>query len=216
MPFPSARLVLLALIVILSPFVATASDGPVAIEIPADADILITDGRGVIVGAGAADGGATFRLALVEGFSGAATLIFVLDDGSFQEVEVTIDEGGVSIGERRLGDLVAGSFANVAIGRETPGSRPSGEASRPAAAGDHAPDAVPPVGSPPAGAPAERAATDAEDADEPAETELPSRERRPAEPATDERPADAPVADPPPDDEGPSGTPDDAPDRKRP
>jgi len=220
MPNPIARCVLLALILIVSPFVATASDAPVATEIPTDASILITDGRGVIVGAGDADDGTTFRLALVEGFSGAATLIFVLDDGSFQEVEVVIDEGGVSIGDRRLSDLVASRFADVAIGRETPGSRPLGEASRPDATVDDGSVAVPPV---------EAGPPEDDERRGPAANEPPSGEPRRAEPPADtssaeEPPVDAPSSNPPSADEAsgdaPGDTPGDAPadtrDRGRP
>lgn len=245
MPFHSARLallalILLALILIVSPLVATASDGPVAIEIPTDADILITDGRGVIVGVGEADEGDTFRLALVEGFSGAATLIFVLDDGSFQEIEVTIGEGGVSIGGRRLGDLVAGAFAHVAIGSEASGSRPLGEAFGPDETVDQGPVAVPPVASPPAvgspggaaphgDAPGDGAAPtppvevgppDDHGRREPAATEPPSGELPVVAPSTDESsteepPVDVPSVGLPSADEGPSETPDDAPHRRR-
>ena len=205
MPFSSARLALLALILLAAPFlapvVATASDDPVAIEIPANADILITDGRGVIVGAGEADGGTTFRLALVEGFSGPATLIFVLDDGSFQEIEVMIDAGGVSIGDRRLGDLVAGAFAHVAIGRETPGSRPLGEASEADDGVDDGPGGVPPVATPPAASPAAGASGDGDAGGEDS-APSPPVEAGPAdegarEPApTEAPPSDLPAGDP--------------------
>ena len=230
MPNPTARRVLLALILIVSPFVATASEGPVEAEIPTDANILITDGRGVIVGVGEAHEGTTFRLALVEGFSGAATLIFVLDDGSFQEVEVVIDEGGVSIGDRRLTDLVASRFADVAIGRETPGSTPLGEASGPDATGDEGSVdegsvddgtvAVPPI---------EAGPPEGDDRRGPGANEPPSGEPRRAEPPADtssaeEPPVDAPSSNPPSADEAsgdaPGDTPGDAPadtrDRGRP
>jgi len=215
MPNPTARRVLLALILIVSPFVATASEGPVEAEIPTDANILITDGRGVIVGVGEAHEGTTFRLALVEGFSGAATLIFVLDDGSFQEIEVVIDEGGVSIGDRRLTDLVASRFADVAIGRETPGSTPLGEASGPDATGDEGSVdegsvddgtvAVPPI---------EAGPPEGDDRRGPAANEPPSGEPRRAEPPADtssaeEPPVAAPPSGPPAADEAPDDTRDD-------
>jgi len=217
MPNPTARRVLLALILIVSPFVATASDGLVEAEIPTDANILITDGRGVIVGVGEAHEGTTFRLALVEGFSGAATLIFVLDDGSFQEIEVVIDEGGVSIGDRRLTDLVASRFADVAIGRETPGSTPLGEASGPDATGDEGSVeegsvddgtvAVPPI---------EAGPPEGDDRRGPAANEPPSGEPRRAEPPADtssaeEPPVAAPPSGPPAADEAPDDTRDDTP-----
>jgi len=215
MPNPTVRRVLLALILIVSPFVATASDGLVEAEIPTDANILITDGRGVIVGVGEAHEGTTFRLALVEGFSGAATLIFVLDDGSFQEIEVVIDEGGVSIGDRRLTDLVASRFADVAIGRETPGSTPLGEASGPDATGDEGSVeegsvddgtvAVPPI---------EAGPPEGDERRGPAANEPPSGEPRRAEPPADtssaeEPPVDAPSSGPPAADEAPDDTRDD-------
>ena len=220
MPNPTARRVLLALILIVSPFVATASEGPVEAEIPTDANILITDGRGVIVGVGEAHEGTTFRLALVEGFSGAATLIFVLDDGSFQEIEVVIDEGGVSIGDRRLTDLVASRFADVAIGRETPGSTPLGEASGPDATGDEGSVdegsveegsvddgtvAVPPI---------EAGPPEGDERRGPAANEPPSGEPRRAEPPADtssaeEPPVAAPPSGPPAADEAPDDTRDD-------
>jgi len=217
MPNPTARRVLLALILIVSPFVATASDGLVEAEIPTDANILITDGRGVIVGVGEAHEGTTFRLALVEGFSGAATLIFVLDDGSFQEIEVVIDEGGVSIGDRRLTDLVASRFADVAIGRETPGSTPLGEASGPDATGDEGSVeegsvddgtvAVPPI---------EAGPPEGDERRGPAANEPPSGEPRRAEPPADtssaeEPPVAAPPSGPPAADEAPDDTRDDTP-----
>jgi len=217
MPNPTARRVLLALILIVSPFVATASEGPVEAEIPTDANILITDGRGVIVGVGEAHEGTTFRLALVEGFSGAATLIFVLDDGSFQEIEVVIDEGGVSIGDRRLTDLVASRFADVAIGRETPGSTPLGEASGPDATGDEGSVdegsvddgtvAVPPI---------EAGPPEGDDRRGPGANEPPSGEPRRAEPPADtssaeEPPVAAPPSGPPAADEAPDDTRDDTP-----
>ena len=220
MPNPTVRRVLLALILIVSPFVATASDGLVEAEIPTDANILITDGRGVIVGVGEAHEGTTFRLALVEGFSGAATLIFVLDDGSFQEIEVVIDEGGVSIGDRRLTDLVASRFADVAIGRETPGSTPLGEASGPDATGDEGSVdegsveegsvddgtvAVPPI---------EAGPPEGDERRGPAANEPPSGEPRRAEPPADtssaeEPPVAAPPSGPPAADEAPDDTRDD-------
>jgi len=217
MPNPTVRRVLLALILIVSPFVATASDGLVEAEIPTDANILITDGRGVIVGVGEAHEGTTFRLALVEGFSGAATLIFVLDDGSFQEIEVVIDEGGVSIGDRRLTDLVASRFADVAIGRETPGSTPLGEASGPDATGDEGSVdegsvddgtvAVPPI---------EAGPPEGDDRRGPGANEPPSGEPRRAEPPADtssaeEPPVAAPPSGPPAADEAPDDTRDDTP-----
>ena len=231
MPHPTARRVLLALILMVSPFVATASDAPVATRIPADADILITDGRGVIVGVGEADAGTTFRLSLVDGFSGAATLIFVLDDGSFQEIEVVIDEGGVSIGDRRLGDLVADAFADVAIGPERSRSGRPGEAIGADEAGDPEPVAVPPVAGPPAvgapegagpdeGAPDQGAAPsppseadppEGEDVREPAETgaEPPVAVPSPDRPSTDDAPGETP-------DDAPEDASDEAPDRGRP
>ncbi len=210
MRFSSARLVLLALIVILSPFVATASDGRVATPIPGDADILITDGRGVIVGIGETHDGTTFRLTLVEGFSGAATLTFVLDDGSFEELEVTIVEGGVSIDGRPLGDLLADSFTHVAIGRETPGSRPSNEAAGPDEAGDRGPVDVPDEAGP------------ADDGDrEPATPELPSVDLPAVEPSTgdlsaDDIPLDEPTLDRLPTDERSTDAPREASDRRSP
>lgn len=230
MPFQPARLALLALMVLLSPFVASASDGRGEIEIPATADILITDGRGVIVGVGEADDGTTFRLALVEGFAGAATLTFVLDDGSFHELEVVIGDRGVSIDGRRLDELVVDRFEHVTIGRETPGSRPTSEASGP---GDEAKDeadddegvvGVPPVESPPAAPPSEAPIPpDGEREREPAAPDLPAPDlpapdRPAADPPTETSPADVPTADPPPADDAPGERRDDAdgPDRERP
>ena len=56
-----------------------------------DADVLVTDARGVIVGVGRVVAGASFELRFLEGFSGPARLTLLRPDGTTEALDVVVD-----------------------------------------------------------------------------------------------------------------------------
>ena len=76
---------------------AAAAAGPpeavVAALTAGDADVLVTDARGVIVGVGRVVAGASFELRLLEDFVGAARLTLLRPDGRTDALEVVVGEG---------------------------------------------------------------------------------------------------------------------------
>ncbi len=72
---------------------AEAPEAVVAALTAGDADVLVTDARGVIVGVGRVVAGASFELRLLEDFVGAARLTLLRPDGRTDALEVVVGEG---------------------------------------------------------------------------------------------------------------------------
>ena len=88
---------------------AAAADAPevIATTLTAgDADVLVTDARGVIVGVGRVVAGASFELQLLEGFVGPARLTLLRPDGATEALDVVVGERVVIDGLDLL-DLLA-------------------------------------------------------------------------------------------------------------
>jgi hypothetical protein len=74
-----------------------------------DADILVTDPRGVIVGVGRLEVGASFELRLLAGFRGPAQLTLLHRDGSTETLAIWVDVS-ITYEGRDLLDLILGRF----------------------------------------------------------------------------------------------------------
>lgn len=74
---------------------AAAAGTPEAIAVAltaGDADVLVTDARGVIVGIGRVVAGASFALRVLDGFVGPACLTLLRPDGATEALEVVIGD----------------------------------------------------------------------------------------------------------------------------
>jgi hypothetical protein len=74
---------------------AAAADAPEAVAAAltaGDADLLVTDARGVIVGVGRVVAGASFELHLLEDFVGPARLTLLRPDGATAALDVVVGE----------------------------------------------------------------------------------------------------------------------------
>lgn len=74
---------------------AAAADAPEAVAAAltaGDADLLVTDARGIIVGVGRVVAGASFELHLLEDFVGPARLTLLRPDGATAALDVVVGE----------------------------------------------------------------------------------------------------------------------------
>jgi len=74
---------------------AVAAEVPDAVAVAltaGDADVLVTDARGVIVGVGRVVAGASFELRVLEGFVGPARLTLLRPDGTTEVFEVMVGD----------------------------------------------------------------------------------------------------------------------------
>jgi hypothetical protein len=142
---------------------AAAADAPEAVAAAltaGDADVLVTDARGVIVGVGRVVAGASFELHLLEDFVGPARLTLLHPDGATAALDVvvgervvidgldllelladrvrafTVEVGGVAYHETERRDADAGAGDGPGTGPGGPpapgeGSGPPGEAPGP-------------------------------------------------------------------------------------
>jgi hypothetical protein len=85
-----------------------------ALAFTSDADILVTDGRGVIVGVGRMTMGVSFELRLLGGFSGPARLTMLHVDGRTETLDIVVGDG-ISHGELDLLELIRDRFDVVTI-----------------------------------------------------------------------------------------------------
>jgi hypothetical protein len=85
-----------------------------ALAFTSDADILVTDGRGVIVGVGRMTMGVSFELRLLGGFSGPARLTMLHVDGRTETLDIVVGDG-ISHGELNLLELIRDRFDVVTI-----------------------------------------------------------------------------------------------------
>jgi hypothetical protein len=98
------------LVLIVTLVVSTAA----AIAFTSDADILVTDGRGVIVGVGRSTVGVSFELRLMAGFSGPARLTMLYVDGRTETLDIVVGDG-IRHGELDLLELILDRFGVVSI-----------------------------------------------------------------------------------------------------
>jgi hypothetical protein len=171
-----------------------------ALEVPTDADLLVTDADSRIVGVGHVVGGLRFELVVEEGFAGPAALVWLLPDGGVRTVAVVVADGAVWVDDVDLMTLLPDTFTHATVHT----ARVLG-------------DAWPPGGG--QGRPAELPAP-AEGRGPPEES--PPRDDRPGPPnETPGGPPDEPPAGPPdetpggPPEEPPGGPPEDAPRGRR-
>jgi hypothetical protein len=79
-----------------------------------DADVLVTDARGVIVGVGRLVAGASFELRVLEGFVGPARLTLLRPDGTTEVLEVMVGHH-VLVHGLDLVDLLAERFETFIV-----------------------------------------------------------------------------------------------------
>lgn len=103
-----------------------------------DADLLVLDDRGVIVGVGRAQAGATFELRLLLGFAGPARLALLYRDGSAAWLDVVVGDR-VLVADVDLPTLLAGRFGEVAVRRELAAAAGGGAAGPASPAGTAGP-----------------------------------------------------------------------------
>lgn len=91
---------------------AAAADAPEAVAAAltaGDADVLVTDARGVIVGVGRVVAGASFELRVLDGFVGSARLTLLRPDGATEALEIVVDDSVLVHGLDLL-ELLADGF----------------------------------------------------------------------------------------------------------
>ncbi len=86
-----------------------------ALEIPAEAEVLVTDSDSRIVGVGRVIGGVRFELVLEEGFAGPASLVWLPPDGGVRTTEVEVEDGVVWVDGVDLRSLLPETFAYVRV-----------------------------------------------------------------------------------------------------
>ena len=86
-----------------------------ALEIPTEADVLVADSAGRIVGVGHVVAGMRFDLVLEEGFAGPASLVWLPPDGGVRTIEVVVAEGAVWVDGVDLTTLLPETFAFVRV-----------------------------------------------------------------------------------------------------
>lgn len=129
-----------------------------ALEVPTDAEVLVTDMDSRIVGVGRVVGGVRFDLVLVEGFAGPALVVWLAADGGVATTAVVVADGVVWVDGDELTSLLPEAFDEVRMrvvkhlddaGPPDVGQDPSGEVpgSGPAPGRD-APAGVDPPGPP--------------------------------------------------------------------
>lgn len=117
-----------------------------AFEIPANADVIVTDDQGVIVGVGWVADGARFELRLLVDFAGPARLIWLSPDGAVETVDVVVGDGVVTVDGVDLRELLPRGFVDVAFRFERvldAGPNPPADAGRGNGRGRGPPDGVP-------------------------------------------------------------------------
>lgn len=147
-------------------FVAVTASLAAAIELPPDAELIITSDDSTIVGFGRSTDGARFELTVLPSYSGPATLTLWLPDGTASHLDVVLDAGRVTVDGSALTELLRGydeirvdvaddgvpaSDASPAqrpnVGREDPSASPEGPSvtpdSGPPDAAEPSQDAVP-------------------------------------------------------------------------
>lgn len=86
-----------------------------ALEVPTDAEVLVTDAGSRIVGVGRVVAGAGFDLVLVEGFAGPALVVWLTPDGGVRTTEVVVADGVVWVGDDELTSLLPEAFVEVRV-----------------------------------------------------------------------------------------------------
>jgi hypothetical protein len=89
----TALLAWLTAIALMGAAAAEAPEAVVTALTAGDADVLVTDARGVIVGVGRIVAGASFELRLLQDFVGPARLTLLRPDGRTDALEVVVGEG---------------------------------------------------------------------------------------------------------------------------
>lgn len=86
-----------------------------AFEFPPDAEFIVTDANGLIVGLGRSVGGTAVAMEVLSGFEGPAQLTLFLPDGTTRAIAVAIEGGVVAIAGVDLRELLARVFQDVAL-----------------------------------------------------------------------------------------------------
>jgi hypothetical protein len=86
-----------------------------ALEVPTDADLLVTDADSRIVGVGHVVGGLRFELVVEEGFAGPASLVWLLPDGGVRTVAVVVADGAVWVDDVDLMTLLPDTFTHATV-----------------------------------------------------------------------------------------------------
>lgn len=86
-----------------------------AIEVPTDAEVLVTDAGSRIVGVGRVVAGTTFDLVLVDGFAGPAVVTWLTPDGGVRTTEVVVLGGVVWVDDADLTSLLPEAFVEVRV-----------------------------------------------------------------------------------------------------
>lgn len=137
---------------------APTSSPTLVATLPADADLMITEARGVIVGVGRIVEGTSFELALLAGFEGPGLLTVLLGDGSTSTLQVVVAAGVVWIGDVDLLELLPATVERVAVRFDRVPGAPRGPAFEVPGVGGGPPAEPPAWGrpdEPPAGPPAD-------------------------------------------------------------
>lgn len=125
-----------------------------ALEVPRDAEVLLTDAASRIVGVGRTLAGTRFELRLEDGFVGPAVLVWVEPDGTVGRFEVVVRDGAVWVDGHDLRTLLPPSFVEVRVAPaseiDAPGAfrsgrdgDPPGHDRAPQGPPDHAPQGPP-------------------------------------------------------------------------
>lgn len=86
-----------------------------ALEVPTEAEVLVTDSDSRIVGVGHVVAGVRFDLVLEEGFAGLASLVWLAPDGGVRTIEVVVEDGVVWVDGVDLTSLLPEAFAFVRV-----------------------------------------------------------------------------------------------------
>jgi hypothetical protein len=86
-----------------------------ALEVPTDAEVLVTDAGSRIVGIGRVVAGASFELVLVDGFAGPAVVVWLSPDGGIRTTEVVVEDGVVWVDGEELTSVLPEAFATVRV-----------------------------------------------------------------------------------------------------
>lgn len=154
------RTALIAWLTVLAFAWTAAAEVPDAVAVAltaGDADVLVTDAHGVIVGVGRVVAGASFELHVLEGFVGPARLTLLRRDGTTEAFEVVVGDQVLVLGLDLL-ELLAARFEafTVEVGGVAYHEAGRGRRDAGGVAGDGPRPADPPrPAGPPAGTPAE-------------------------------------------------------------
>ncbi len=86
-----------------------------ALDVPADAEVFVTDPDSRIVGLGRVVAGERFELVLVDGYAGRAVLVWLSPDGGVRTTEVVVADGVVWVDGVELTSVLPEGFSSVHV-----------------------------------------------------------------------------------------------------